>query len=836
MHAQIGPSKARGSLLGQRFARALVACLGALSLNGVVVAQPVVVEQLTISTPGGTCRAYLATVDLLDPRVSIKVTGALPAAPVPPVGADSQLQTVPAWRSATGAKVAINANFFATLSGGYSDLVGLSVSDGVVVSPARQFGSGLPDPAIVFNADRTARIDYIAPGNTSGVQNAVAGVGPSNTDTDAGTLLITDGTNTGGGARVDPNNRNPRTVVGVNRDGTRLYLFVVDGRQTGWSVGMTNPEVADYLIKRNVWRAINLDGGGSSSFVAALDNGTTLQNRPSDSGNVFRPVANHLGIMVNGNLSGSGERARRIVRGAWLRPPTTLSTLESTVQTLAQNGIRDLFLETLYWGQDTAQTGVFPARSFPSVPGDYLKQAIEVCNKYGVRTHAWCETGYLDFGTTPSALLQANPDWVVKNIDPAASPPTGDLANQRFVNLGNPGVRSILNSYFGTLATRYHGLEGIQADYHFFPLEASNTAPWSYDNWARSAYQAQFGVDPATFANVSGSTYHSNWVSWNRGNVTTALVQLRDAVRNVSPTSIAFSCVSFADWSSSIHLSKMIDLPSWGSTNAADLYMFMAYFATTTSIATDCDRAIAAVPGKRLVVGLANLTTGTRPTVTDQLNTIKNKGLEDFAWFEANTFIANSGMLTMLSDWITNVGAKQIGDINLDEWVDVRDRALFDALYTGTPITRNAGNARYDLNNDNVIDGKDSVELDRLIKRWRFGEDGVVDFRDLWALRAAFTQGTGSVPAILNRWDLNGDGKVDSLDEDILRANATVDLTFAYDVNNDGVVNIEDLVSFSRVPTDVNKDGSINVADQEALREFLRQQEPQKMQNGNQGP
>lgn len=797
-------------------------------LCGVAFAQPVVIESLTISTTGGTCRAYFATVDLLDPRVSIRTTGAVAN---PPSGADSVLTTVPTWRSAVGAKVAINANFFSTLSGSNSDIIGLSVSNGVVVSPARQYGSGNPDPAIVFGDDRIAKVDYIAPGVTSGIWNAVAGVGPSNTDSDPGTLLITDGTNTGATARVDPLNRNPRTVIGVSRDGTRLYLFVVDGRQTGWSVGMTLPEVADYLIKRNVWRAVNLDGGGSSSFVATLDNGTTLQNRPSDTGNVFRPVANQLGIMVNGTLAGGNDLARRPIRGSWLRPPTTLASLESIVSTLAQNGIQDLFLETLYWGQDTAQTGVLPARLFPSVPGDYLAQAIPLCNKYGVRVHAWCETGYLDFGTNPSALLAANPDWVVKNIDPAASPPTGDQASQRFVNLGNPGVRTKLNTYFNTLANMYPGLQGIQADYHFFPLESSGTAPWSYDNWARGAYQAQYGVDPATVANTAGTTYHANWVSWNRNNVTTALTQLRDSVRSVSPTGVLFSCVSFADWSSSTHLSKMIDLPSWGTTNAADLYMFMAYFASTTSINTDVGRAITALPGKRLVAGLANLTGSTRPTVTQQLDTIKARGVEDFSWFEANTFIANPSMLTMLSTWINSTAKKQIGDINGDGYIDAKDVALFDVLFTGTTITTVPGNVRYDLNNDGVIDANDRVELIRAFNRFHFGEDGVVDQRDLLALRASFTNGNGSIPAILHLWDLNGDGKVDSADEAILRARANGNLAYIYDVNNDGVVTIEDLYAWRQAPTDVDGDGLINQGDEDALIAFLRLNERIKMKD-----
>jgi uncharacterized lipoprotein YddW (UPF0748 family) len=797
-------------------------------------AQPVVVEQLTVSTTGGNCRVFLATVDLLDPRVSIRTTSALAN---PPVGADSTLTTVPAWRTSTGARVAINANFFATLSGGNSDILGLSVSNGVVVSPARLFGTGNPDPAIVFGSDRIAKVDYIAPGFTTGVHNAVAGIGPSNTDSVPGTFLVTDGQNTGATARVDPLNRNPRTAIGVSRDGTRLFLFVVDGRQTS-SVGMTLPEVADFLIKRGVWRAINLDGGGSSSFVARLDNNTTLQNTPSDTGNVFRPVANHIGIMVNGTLAGGTERVRRPIRGAWLRPPGApgqtgdLALLDSKMATLASSGIRDLFLESLFWGKEVGQTGLFPQHTITNNTGDYLAQAIQLANKNGLRLHAWCETGYLDFGTSPSALLTANPGWVVKNIDQTPDPQTGqpvtgDMDNQRFVNLGNPGVRTLLNSYFTEMATKYVGLEGLQADYHFFPLAPSGAAPWSYDDWARGEYQAQFGVDPQASANTAGTTYHANWLSWNRNNVTQALVQIADATRAVSP-GIRFSSVAFADWNSAFHRSKMIDLPSWGTTNASDMYFFMAYFtisgtspgqiaAGVTAIQNDVDRAKTALPGKRVIAGLANLTSALRLNVTQQLDAVKGRGVEDFSWFEANTMLANPSMLTMLNTWVTTTATKQLGDLNNDGYLDRRDINLFDTVFTGTPITPPGANIRYDLNADNIINATDRVELVRLFNRSAFGEDGVVDARDLRALNLARTPGTGSVPTILNRWDLNSDGKVDDADAQILRDAATVDLSLLTDVNSDGAFDIEDIYAQVLSPADVNRDGAIDALDANEL-------------------
>lgn len=71
--------------------------------------------------------------------------------------------------------------------------------------------------------------------------------------------------------------RQPRTLVGWNPAGERL-LVTVDGRQPETSVGMTLAEAADLLLALGATDGLNLDGGGSTTFVAA----GTVVNTPSD--------------------------------------------------------------------------------------------------------------------------------------------------------------------------------------------------------------------------------------------------------------------------------------------------------------------------------------------------------------------------------------------------------------------------------------------------------------------------------------------------------------------------------------------------------------------------
>ncbi|HEX3290147.1 MAG TPA: phosphodiester glycosidase family protein [Gaiella sp.] len=71
--------------------------------------------------------------------------------------------------------------------------------------------------------------------------------------------------------------RAPRTAVGQLRDG-RIVLVAVDGRQPGYSIGLTNFELAQALVRLGAVTGMALDSGGSTTM--AFDG--TLLNRPSD--------------------------------------------------------------------------------------------------------------------------------------------------------------------------------------------------------------------------------------------------------------------------------------------------------------------------------------------------------------------------------------------------------------------------------------------------------------------------------------------------------------------------------------------------------------------------
>lgn len=118
----------------------------------------------------------------------------------------------------------------------------------------------------------------------------------------AGDLLVENGETVSG---LDTA-RHPRTAAGVREDGS-LVLYTVDGRQSGWSVGMGLNELAARMKSLGCVTAVNLDGGGSTAMVAAYpgyDEVSTV-NKPSDGS--LRAGANYIFIVNTAPYIGSAS-------------------------------------------------------------------------------------------------------------------------------------------------------------------------------------------------------------------------------------------------------------------------------------------------------------------------------------------------------------------------------------------------------------------------------------------------------------------------------------------------------------------------------------------------
>ena len=92
--------------------------------------------------------------------------------------------------------------------------------------------------------------------------------------------------------------RHPRSAIGFSKNKQTFYLVTVDGRQKGYSVGMSLHELGKFLVSFGLYQAVNLDGGGSTAMVVR----DKIVNRPSDKTGE-RPVANAILIVSNAPVS-----------------------------------------------------------------------------------------------------------------------------------------------------------------------------------------------------------------------------------------------------------------------------------------------------------------------------------------------------------------------------------------------------------------------------------------------------------------------------------------------------------------------------------------------------
>ncbi len=170
---------------------------------------------------------------------------------------------------------AINANAFAHISTPPDNRLGTwRAGDPVNISgwamhPARQASQPTANEttwSFWVTVDGRARVSPLEPQGAARL--AVAGFAP---------LMVN------GQITAEPGGPlHPRTAIGVDLHGHRVVMVVVDGRQPGYSEGMSLAELAELMRLLGCHDALNLDGGGSSILFRRREDGSlAIMNRPA---------------------------------------------------------------------------------------------------------------------------------------------------------------------------------------------------------------------------------------------------------------------------------------------------------------------------------------------------------------------------------------------------------------------------------------------------------------------------------------------------------------------------------------------------------------------------
>lgn len=177
---------------------------------------------------------------------------------------------------------AFNADFFDMF--GDCAPSGLCIKDGIVIAN--------PDSARYFfgtKKDGTPIIDTLV-GQTSlirDIADAVCGIN----------LLLADEkiVNVGIGEPFGYI-AHPRTIAGICADGS-VVIMIIDGRRPWHSNGATLVDAAKLLLMHGAVRGLNLDGGGSSTFIIENEEGKLqMLNHPAD---LHRPTEDLIRDVFN---------------------------------------------------------------------------------------------------------------------------------------------------------------------------------------------------------------------------------------------------------------------------------------------------------------------------------------------------------------------------------------------------------------------------------------------------------------------------------------------------------------------------------------------------------
>lgn len=234
-----------------------------------------------LSDKGLAMKLFIFEVDLNEASVDVKTT-------MPNDGATFGLQEMTkqvALIDKAGSKVlgAVNGDFFK--SNGQTQ--------GVIHKAGKVIKDKFDDTVCSFFCIKNDKTAFI------GDQNEYALVKSEIRDAIGGRVwLVKDGTP----VISTVNAVEPRTCIGVSND-NKVYMAVIDGRRFSYSNGMTYSDLSQLMVALGADRAINLDGGGSSTFVRRKsDEFTTgnfyFQNYPTDNAGTERKVANGLAIVL----------------------------------------------------------------------------------------------------------------------------------------------------------------------------------------------------------------------------------------------------------------------------------------------------------------------------------------------------------------------------------------------------------------------------------------------------------------------------------------------------------------------------------------------------------
>lgn len=318
-----------------------------------------------------------------------------------------------------------------------------------------------------------------------------------------------------GHARSDLDNstRASRTAIGIKADGT-VVMMMVDGRQAPYSVGMTMAEVGATMESLGCVQAVNLDGGGSSTFATQREGesendtsaGLTLRCRPSDG--YERKVSNTIMVLSKAQPTGQFDHAV-------LTPNAEVYTPGSTVQFSAAGvdaaGGSAAVPQDAVWtvlsgsGKIDANSGLYTAADTCGKVTVGLKSAGKVVGQTSIQVQWPDKLGFtnssvsIDFGETSD--LTFKPTWQGREVKYK----DGDF--EWTLDESKP------------ISYKYNAL--VEEKGYGFSKKWSGGKPFKWTGPNLEQAKTPWGVEPKIYMSLTGNTGVTQTIEWGAGEAVT---------------------------------------------------------------------------------------------------------------------------------------------------------------------------------------------------------------------------------------------------------------------------------------------------------------------------
>ena len=229
-----------------------------------------------------------------------------------------------------------------------------------------------------------------------------------------GSILVWDGQAQVNATGSYYSDRHSRTMMGITED-NKVILIVVDGRQEPFSCGASMAELAQIMLEAGAKYAFNLDGGGSTTYMAKNEgsNDCVVCNRPSDgseraisNGLIIASLAAPSNVFDHATLTAEDEyisaNASTVISATGISPAGTAAEIPAEATLTTNNGtitadgvftpenVGDATIQMVYDNQVVGETTVHVVVpdsiefSVPTLAAPYGKDAdITMVAKYG---------------------------------------------------------------------------------------------------------------------------------------------------------------------------------------------------------------------------------------------------------------------------------------------------------------------------------------------------------------------------------------------------------------------------------------------------------------------